>query len=224
MVKSLTISELAEQCQSAVRRYQQSGQSDEIYCFELFRRALLEQDEAAWQAIHSQYQTLVIFWVRNYSRFSQTGEEADFFVNGAFARLWQSGSKAETAAKLDSLGKCLRYLKLCVWSTIEDYLRTRAGDALEKSIPLEDYDWPSPEAETHGEHRLSLSELRQTLWETVQDNREHVAAEESWVYGFTPQQIQQRHSEIFATAEEVSQTKKNILKRLRRRLGAERRD
>ena len=78
MAKSLTIPQLAERCQAEAERYQQSGQSDERYCFELFRRALTKQDAAAWEAIYRQYQRLVKTWVQRYSRFRETEEGADF--------------------------------------------------------------------------------------------------------------------------------------------------
>jgi hypothetical protein len=238
MIKSLTISQLAERCQAESRRYQQSEQSDQRYCFELFRRALVEQNEPAWQAIHTQYQPLVAAWVRYYSRFPDTGEEADFFVNDAFARLWRSGSKPETAAKLDGLGKCLKFLKACVGSAIEDYLRKTKKDALKEAISLEKYRGVNPGDENVEErippiesmalsnpgveaqvvHILSLKQLKQALWETIQDEQERLVAEESWVYAFAPRQIQERYPDTFATAKEVSQIKKNLRKRLRRRL------
>lgn len=221
MPKSLTISELTERCQIESSRYQQTGQSDEIYCLELFRRALTERDEAAWQAVYAQYQPLVLFWVRGYSRFPQTGEEVDFFVNGAFARLWQFGSKAETAVKLDRLDKNLRYLKLCVGSAVEDYLRRAEKDALIRAASLADDDRSRLGIEAQVANNLSLTELKETLWMAVQDEPERLVAEESWIYGFAPRQIQERHSETFATAGEVSEIKHNILKRLRRKLKEE---
>jgi RNA polymerase sigma factor (sigma-70 family) len=225
MVKFLTIPQLAEHCQAEVRRYRQTGQSNEVYCLELFHRALVERNEAAWQAIYAQYQPLMGFWVRNYSRFPQTGEEADFFIDEAFARLWRSHSKQEEPAmRLDSLGQYLKFLKLCVGSAIEDYFRRAERDAITRATLLEDYDRPISGIEAQVEHTLILDELREALWATVQDERERLVAEESWVYGFAPRQIQERHPETFITVEQVSQTKKNILKRLRRKLKGEIRD
>lgn len=217
MPRSLTIPQLAERCQAEAAHYKQTGQSDERYCFELFRRALIERDEAAWQVIYTQYQSLVATWVHNYSRFPQTNEEADFFINAAFARLWQFGVRADTAAKLDNLGKCLGYLKLCVGSALEDYLRKVKRDALKQAIQLKNYDRSSSEVEEPETFPLTLEELGQALWNTVQDNSERLVAEESWVYGFAPREIQAHHPDLFTATAEVSQIKRNIIKRLRRR-------
>jgi len=219
MVESRTILQLVEDCRAETNLYKKGKQSNEVYCLELFRRALTQQNEAAWQAIYTQYQDLVTMWVCSYSRFSQTGEEADFFVNGAFGRMWQFGTKPGTAKNLDSLGKCLRYLKLCVGSAIEDHHRKEKKDALNiATATLADYDNPVSTDENQGESTGSLSELRVILWETVEKDEERLVAEESWVYGFAPRQIQARNPETFATTEEVSQIKHNIIKRLRRRL------
>jgi RNA polymerase sigma factor (sigma-70 family) len=242
MTKSLTIPQLVELCQAEARRYQQTGQSDERYCLELFRLALVEQNQEAWQALYNQYHNLVAAWVQRYSRFPQTGEETDFFINEVFARVWRFASTPETAAKLDSLAKCLSYLKMCVGSAIEDHLRNLEQDALNRATPLIEANdqstseseakleyassakalgSPNPGVETQVEHQLTLEELRQALWGTVKDEQERLVAEESWIYGFTPRQIYEHYPETFASTAEVSQIKKNILKRLRRKLTGE---
>jgi hypothetical protein len=60
--------------------------------------------------------------------------------------------------------------------------------------------------------------LKQVLSQTIQTHEERLVAEESWVYGLTPRQIQARYPETFATTELVSQIKHNLLKRIQRRL------
>jgi hypothetical protein len=224
MLTSLTVSELARHCQAEARRYQQTRESDEIYCFELFRRAVTQQDGIAWQAIYSQYTVLVATWVHRYSRFPQTGEEADFFINEAFTRLWRSGSNMEAETRPDSLGKYLSLLRLCVWSAIEDHLRKIKRDSLREALPLEDFDRPVSGVEAQVERTLSAEALRELLREVVQDEWEQRVAEESWLYDFAPRQIQARHPQLFATVEEVNQIKHNLIKRLRRKLKKEGRD
>ncbi len=212
----LSISDLAKRCQAETERFKQTRQSNEIYCLELFHRALLQQDENAWAAIYCQYQPLVASWVYQYSRFTQTGEPADFFVNEAFARLWQSGGQPDKTTHFDGVASCLKYLKLCVGTSIEDYLRHQQKDALVLSVALEDYDRPELAADNALEHTMLLAELMQLLDETLQDERDHLVAEESWQYHLAPRQIQSRHPDIFVTADEISQIKRNILKRLKR--------
>jgi hypothetical protein len=56
----------------------------------------------------------------------------------------------------------------------------------------------------------------ETLAELVQNETEHRVAELTWVYDLKPRQIQAAYPTQFASAAEVSQIKKNILKRLQR--------
>ncbi len=220
MIESLTVLELAEHCQTEAERYRQTRQSDETYCFELFRLALVERDEAAWRAIYAQYEGLVARWVHVYTA-SLSDKEPEDFVNEAFARMWQYGGRPETAGKLDGLGKCLAYLKKCAWSSVEDSRRRQDKDALAKGVTFDNWqeqDAPAPSLEDQAERDELLAELRQALEDTLQTREEHLVAEESWVYGQTPRQIQARYPETFVNVEGVSQIKRNIVKRLRRRL------
>lgn len=218
MTESLTISQLAERCRAESERYQQQGVSDETFCFELFRLALTEQHEAAWQAIYQQYHALVASWVQRHSRFSEVDEATDLFVNEAFARMWRAGTRPERAQRLAGLGPCLGYLKQCTWSAVEDHLRKQAKDALQRSAPLETFDPPGANIEARVHRQLYLDQINRILQETIQDEAERIVAEESWVYGLTPRQIQADHAHLFATVRAVNQIKRNLLKRLRRRI------
>jgi hypothetical protein len=53
----LAYDELARRCRQESERYLAGRSHDETYCFELFRRAIFDHDQAAWQAIYAQYQT-----------------------------------------------------------------------------------------------------------------------------------------------------------------------
>lgn len=216
MINSLSIAQLVEHCHAEARNYLQTGQSNEGYCFELFRRAMIEQDQTAWKAVYAQYESLVSAWVYNYSRFPATGEAVDFFVNEAFARLWQYGTKSGKTEEFNGLGKYLKYLKLCVGSAIENYLRQQRKDALIAAVALESFDRPTAAADEQAERAMRFSKLEQILEETVQDERERLVAQESWVYNLAPRQIQARHPASFATPGEINQIKRNIIKRLQR--------
>ncbi|MFN8459063.1 MAG: hypothetical protein U0401_31185 [Anaerolineae bacterium] len=223
MSSFFSISQLAERCRAEAARYQQTGQSDEAYCLELFRLALREHNSEAWEAIYTQYQALAASWVYRYSRFPQTNEEADFFINEAFARMWRFASKPETAKKLSfSLSKCLRFLKMCVGSAIEEYLRQERRDVLLYAVGLEDYEeFFVSETDAPTNSALSAPALRRLLTETIQSEAERLVAEDSWGYDLAPRHIQLRHPDVFVTVESVSQVKKNLLKRLRRKLKKE---
>jgi hypothetical protein len=60
------------------------------YAYELFRRALAERDEAAWEYLYSHYHSLVKHWVRHSAAFVGSGETGDALVGEAFARFWRT--------------------------------------------------------------------------------------------------------------------------------------
>jgi RNA polymerase sigma factor (sigma-70 family) len=214
---SLTTPQLAEYCQAEAERYQQTGQSNEEYCLELFRRALTMRDQAAWEAIYRQYHPLVTQWAYRCPGFDQTGEDAAFFVNAAFSRLW-TWQRGDTF-KFEGLAKCLAYLKICLFSEIKDYLRKQKRDLLKAAVEIEEdipSTTPGDNLEDQAEYNLRLIELRQILAEIVQDEQERLVAESSWDYDLSPRQIYARYPEIFSSVAEVSQVKHNLLKRLRR--------
>jgi hypothetical protein len=95
-------------------------------------------------------------------------------------------------------------------------MRRKRKDALVAAVPWENFDRPEPAADARLELDLMLRELGQMLEETIQDDRERLVAEESWVRGLAPREIQARHPEMFSSAAEVNQIKRNVIRRLKR--------
>ena len=89
-LQSMSVPELAHRCEQETERYFHQQSYDSTYCFELFRRAIQEEDEAAWGIICNQYQPLVSGWVRQHPGFQNSGEVIEYFVNGAFAKIYKS--------------------------------------------------------------------------------------------------------------------------------------
>lgn len=108
-----SLDELIRRCREGSKHYLAGRSHDETYCLELFHRALVHQDQEAWQAIYTQTQSLITDWVWHHSKFRHTREEAGFFVHAAFAGFWRTLSKPETAARFNHLGQLLGYLKGC---------------------------------------------------------------------------------------------------------------
>lgn len=118
---SLPVDMLAQYAQREMRRYLQTSDADTRYGYELFRRALDMRDEVAWYALSECYCDLVKSWVKNHSKFPGSGEDADYFTNRAFERLWRNVAlKPEMFAKFEDLASLLQYTKLCVHSAVVD--------------------------------------------------------------------------------------------------------
>ncbi len=209
----LTVNQLAQRCQGDQKARVPNSES----CIRLFQLALVEQDEIAWTTICAEFGSMVYAWVCTYSSFQQTNEEVAYFVNEAFARLWQFGSPLAQQGQFTYLGDYLQYLKRCVWSAIEDYQRKLQKDALWRRIYPADPLLEKLAQPQSDEKARATEELARLVWELTQiDPREKIVAEETWFYDLPPRAIQKRHPERFASVNEVNQIKRNILRRLQR--------
>lgn len=213
--RQMAVDELAVKCQQETNNYFKHQSHDDQYCFELFRRAVQEQDTYAWDVICIQYQSLVAGWVNQHSGFEASGEEVDYFVNGAFGKI--SGTLSpEKFQSFSDLGYLLRYLKMCVHSVITDY--NRAVDYADLSTLDEMEEEESPEMSPEGQ-ALDHSN-RQAFWNLTRtrlhDEKERVVIHGSFVLDLKPQEIYEHFQRVFSDVDEIYRVKQNIISRLRR--------
>ncbi len=217
---NLDIEKLAARCRQETSGYLTGRGWTEEFCLELFRRAVMNNDQSAWQAIYLQYRRLVADWVRQHRSFVQTNEEADFFVNAAFMRFWQGLSQQNSGPRLDGFAGFLQYLKSCVHSAIADENRRQqrwppdavAWNELSEGLP----DVFRPSLEEHVIGRVQADALAWALMSRLRNEQETVVATLSWIYGCPPREIQARYPQLFPDVARVHRVKQNILNRLLR--------
>ena len=211
----MTVAHLAEHCAHETKLYFERLSHNPSYCFELFRRAIREHDQSAWEAIWLQYRPLVTSWVKQHSGFESSGEEVEYFVNGAFGKLAVTLTPDRFGGFSD-LGFLLRYLKMCVHSVIVDYRRLAEQERLQ---PLEDA------AERRGtdpspEEQVTRQSFRQALWDLLrarlQDEKEYAVLYGSFVLALKPQELYGLFPNLFSDVDEIYRIKQNVLLRLRR--------
>jgi hypothetical protein len=213
--QNMAVTDLGDRCAHQTQLYFQHQLHDPKYCFELFRRAIGKRDQAAWELICLQYQALVAGWVRQHSRFEESGEEVQYFVNGAFAKIAISLTP-EKFAGFSDIGSLLRYLKMCVHSVIMDYIRLAEQ---ERFAPLEDASEEGSPEPTPEERAIDRSE-QQMLWDLInsrlQDEQERSVIYGSFVLALKPQEILSLFPNRFKDVDEIYGVKQNIVSRLRR--------
>jgi hypothetical protein len=208
-VRALCVAVLARCSAQETACFRRGAPTTERYRFELFRRAIVERDEAAWTALYTQYEDLVRHWL------STGGGASEEAVVVTFEYFWQAVDPA-TFARFPSLGAVLGYLKRCARTAAVRTARpphdevplheavgaVPAGDAVEESV-LERED-------TSGFWRL--------LQTCCRDGREQAVLYQACVVGLSPRQIHRQHPTQFPLLSEIHQLKRNALARLRRRL------
>ena len=211
------LADLAERCAKETDRYFRGQNYDPQHCFEIFRQAVMEQDGRAWEAIYSQYGSLVGRWVQKHPGFAASGEEVQYFVNRAYEKIW-AALTPEKFERFPELGGLLRYLKMCVHSVIQDYNRARELAevvALDEGAALE-----SGDQNRAVEDRALDRAYRLEFWELIQarlnDEQESLLVYAAYTLGLKPREILEQYSHIFKSVEEVYLVKQNVLARLRR--------
>jgi DNA-directed RNA polymerase specialized sigma24 family protein len=209
---------IRQRCAHESNRFFNRQPNDPRYCYELFRRALLEKDQRAWEFVFEQYQRLVSGWVERHATFPETGEDNMYFVNATFSRLWRVITP-EKFSRFPDLKSILRYLQLCVNGCLVDYLRSKdraivlEDEALETvvlSLPNE----PNPEDLVV--ERSQVDHLWNLLEERLKDEQEQIVAYASFVLALKPSELLTEYPHAFRNIQEIYRTKENLLARLRR--------
>src|SRR5690242_1390428 len=122
----MSLQALAERSLLEMHRFRCKELSDDRYSLELVRRALLEQDEAAWNIVYRQWQERVRSWFRGHVNcaIALRYEDEHTYIDDTFKRFWQSLNARPL--KFSSLANVLRYLHLCLNSVMIDTLRSYA--------------------------------------------------------------------------------------------------
>lgn len=215
--QSIRLTDLAEICTQETEFFFQHRTHDTRYCFELFRRAVCEKDQAAWEIIYYQYQALVTGWVKQHRGFEMSGEEEQFFVTGAFAKI-ASILTTEKFEKFLDLQSLLYYLKMCVHSAITDHNRSVAR--FNQQVSLDDLQSDIKVTESVPETQVLDSIDNQSLWSMIHgklhNEKERLVIQGVFVMAFKPNELCDHYKNVFTGVEEVYRIKQNVLARLRR--------
>jgi hypothetical protein len=221
------VGDLAAACRRETDRFRSGQPSADEYCFELFRRAISDRDEAAWEAVVVQYRGVVLTWVQRHGGASV--QDADYWVNRTFDRFW-SAMRPERFGLFEGLPRVLKYLQMCAATAVLDELRAQRAtpheslDQLFGARPGAQRETPGAEvgdpagtdAEASAVERLAGQELWGAIAAEVPDEGERTVLYCSFALGMKPAEIAERRPELFAGVPDVYRIKRNVLERLRR--------
>jgi hypothetical protein len=222
--KELALDVLAGRCAEETERFFSKQASQNDYCFEVLRRAIVLHSQAAWGCIHAQYRALVAGWVQKHSVFAVCDEEVDFFANGAFAR-FERWCTPERFARMGGLPQLLAALKACIHSEIMDYQRQHG--ALVVHNPLNEESEESSGVTAVAPHTTIIDlETRADFWrlikERLQTQQENVLVEYDFVLGYKAREILVLRPDIFTDIQDIYRVRDNLIRRLRRDLALRR--
>ncbi len=133
----MSVRDLAHHCGEETAKFRQQQAYDSHYCFELMRRALLENTSEAFTRVYQVFEPQVQRWVYAHPRFQQTDESVEYFASAAFSSFYFA-LRGEKFAQFNSVARVLTYLKLCVHSAIAQYIRDQHLEEMLPLLPLDD--------------------------------------------------------------------------------------
>jgi DNA-directed RNA polymerase specialized sigma24 family protein len=211
----LDLTTLANRCMLEHERFNRGEQSETHFAYELFRRAIAERNQEAWEHIFACYAPLVERWIRRSGVLRSTGESMDYFTGAAFMR-FSTTITPDRFASFTTLAGLLSYLQRCTFGAIIDSIRTRSrtevflGDAILSSPSLQYMPHEEALARVSG---VEFWKLIDTLLNSV---TERLVIYYSFIQGMKPSEIFAERPDMFASVNEVYTTKRNVLERLGR--------
>jgi DNA-directed RNA polymerase specialized sigma24 family protein len=211
----MDLNTLMRRCATESERFYRGQQHDTRYSYELFRRALVERSEPAWEQLFQHYSGLVEGWVRRSGAFSSSGESSEYFVVGAFTKFWRAISP-ERFASFPTLASLLHYLQLCATSVVIDSVRAQSWAEM---VP-EDNVHQTTTSQYRPDEEAVKRVYREEFWNLIDTQLngdiERVVVYCSFVLGLTPRAIFARYDHLFNSVNDVYNVKRNVLGRLGR--------
>jgi len=207
---NMHLAALKYRCSLEINNYRQKKESDDRYCLEIFKRAIIDGDNEAWVALQEQFRENVLIWLRCHTKRQEALriETEQNYIDDTFKRFWLWGNNQRLEFR--SLAGALKSLNLCLNSLITDNLRFYARS---ERIPLP-------------ENRISTASTnggpddKRELWQAIQkiltDKRELRIVFLLYNEGLKPREIIQHCPGEFSDEKEVYHLTRNALDRLRR--------
>ncbi len=208
---AMLLSALADRCMSEIDNHRRGEESNDQYCLEIFRRAMLEHDDEAWSLLVNRFQEFLLAAFRHHLRCEAASrlDSPENYVARAFARFWIAAVHNQQVT-FTSLGGALRYLSVCLNSTILDMLRSYART---KEVPLPELDFAT---EAAVEDQDDGSELWKIIRDMLPNERERRLAFLLFHCNLKPREIVRLRPQEFPDVTEVHRMKRNIVDRLAR--------
>jgi hypothetical protein len=151
------LNELARRCQQESDAYRRTGSSDPSYCLQLFRLALVEKREGAWEKIVECYSSDLRnrFFAHPWAPLLREYEEDILIIT--FERLLERNEKEPL--QVTSLGAMLNYLHRCLYTAVLLCKRDRDKQRLVAGTIDDFADIPGPDPTEESLDTLEAKEV-----------------------------------------------------------------
>lgn len=207
---AMSLASLTVYCAREMSKYRRKEPSDDRYCLEVFRRAVVLRDNAAWVVLQQQYSESIRIWLGRhpYREAALRHEIEQNYIDDTFRRFWQAMS--EQNVTFSTLAGALSYLRLCLHCAIMDTLRSYSRSNIDVMPEQGHPDEPYAEDKYHEDE----------LWEVIQailpGERERRVAYLHFHCNLKPREIIRYCPGEFNGEDEIYRLKRNIMERIMR--------
>jgi len=183
--------------------------SDEQYCLDMFRRALLKSDQHAREQLQQRFSGLGLSWIRLHPRREEACryQKEEYYVAQAFECLWQATAHHKEL-EFSTLAAVLKYLRASLNAVIIDTLRTYTRS---REVPIEMHGCP-------GESVTAVHDNSDGVWNNMltllSDTREQRLAYLLFHCGLKPEEIVHFYPQDFSDVREISSLRLNIIEQV----------
>jgi len=183
--------------------------SDEQYCLDMFRRALLKSDQHAREQLQQGFSGLGLSWIRLHPRREEACryQKEEYYVAEAFKCLWQATAHHKEL-EFSTLAAVLKYLRASLNAVIIDTLRTYTRS---REFPIEVHGYP-------GESVTAVHDNSDGVWNNMltllSDTREQRLAYLLFHCGLKPEEIAHFYPQDFSDVREISSLRLNIIEQV----------
>jgi hypothetical protein len=204
-----TLSELGN---NELQQFRWKASSEERYCVEILRRALVEQTDEVWSVLQQCFSETIRIWIRSHPNrdVALLRDSEENYIAQTFSRFWYA--VRDRHLEFTTLSAALSYLHATLNGLLTDTLRSH--------LRLQSREVPLPEPGLSNEPRAGEPPDSRSLWESVQtllvDERERRIFYLLYCCGLKPREVVMRCSHEFDDVKEVYRLNQNIIERLRR--------
>jgi hypothetical protein len=206
-LSTLATAALADHCMHEINLYHQREHQGDAYCVELLRRATLQDDQDAWQAVQKCLGETVHGWLDRHPRREAACrlDKEEHYVTQAFERFSQATVHQQVA--FSTLADALLSLRAYLNSALLDALRA-SSQSREILVPRH-HEAEQPEATSSKQ-----SEVWDMLKNMLPDMREQRLVYLLFHCGLKPKDIVRTYPQEFQDVEEISYLRLRLIQRL----------
>ncbi|MBV8695854.1 MAG: hypothetical protein JO125_16920 [Chloroflexi bacterium] len=208
--REMSLTSLAHRSFEEMSKYRRKEPSDDRYCLEIVRRAVLQGDDEAWTVLYRQFSENLRLWFRRHPWKDMVlqYEQEEHYVDLAFERFWKSVRKQELS--FTTLAAAMSYLHMCLNCSVMDMVRDGTRP---KEAPLPDYTQANA-PEPLVEDLYHENEVWEAMERLLPNDKEKRLAYLHFHCNLKAREIMQFCPGEFGSEHEIYRLKRNVIDRL----------